>query len=165
MIGNLYSRATLGKSNTKTFCCNSKKSDQTVLGSKNKGTNCMPSSTGQCNAGYGLGQNYKFRCFNVKDDKSFRPEIKEGPQLGNSSESCSYVTGTLGKIGTGIGLTGKVTGKVLTGVGSVVNLGNNLDASYKYRHFGGRTTRRRHKSSKRHGKSKSLKNRRKSGKC
>lgn len=123
---NLYNRAT-GNGKTKTFCCDKKRSDQTVLGDDNRGWGCKPSNSGQCNIGYGTGQNYKFRCFNMNDkvdpdkldpehpdtkqnpdyDDTFRKYMREGKQaFSKTGETCSYVPGTLGRVvKTGVGVT------------------------------------------------------------
>jgi len=112
----------LGRSGTKTFCCDSKTSDQTIMGNKNKGTNCKPSATGQCNPGYMVGQNYKFRCFNVKDQTSIRPEITDGRNLDGD---CTYVTGTLGKVGTVAAISGKTLGTAISTSNRIANNGLN----------------------------------------
>ena len=91
-----------------TYCCDSKKSNgNTVFAGDNVGTKCYPSYTGQCNIGYGTGQNYKFRCFNP-ETKEFRETIEESSDLKSNGERCEYVTGTLAKLAKvplGIGQT------------------------------------------------------------
>jgi len=80
------------RARTKTYCCDSKSSSLNPNIHDNAGTGCRPSTTGQCNPGYAIGQNYKFRCFDV-DPKSQQPEIKEGDE-----RKCEYVSGSLSKI-------------------------------------------------------------------
>jgi hypothetical protein len=64
----------------RTFCCDSKSSDNLGFGSgTNVGKNCTMNKTGQCYPGYGFGQNYKFRCFATQtpDEYYKRYEIRE----------------------------------------------------------------------------------------
>jgi hypothetical protein len=97
----------------KTFCCDSKDSYQargSIIGI-NFGKNCTPSLTGQCNVGYGVGQNYKFRCYNTQmigRDQNGNPTVGYRIKINESDdgEQCKYVAGTLGKIGTGVASLG-----------------------------------------------------------
>ena len=87
-----------------TFCCDSKDgTDGNMVGK-----NCHPSYTGQCNIGYGLGQNYKFRCLNPSDTTSVRDEISETytpymTGVENQPENCKYIRGFLGHVISGKG--------------------------------------------------------------
>jgi hypothetical protein len=131
--GGLFGRVTSlvsGKGvSAQTYCCDSKKSNgNTVLAGDNVGTKCHPSYTGQCNIGYGTGQNYKFRCFNP-ETKEFRETIEETSDLRNDGERCEYVTGMLSKLA-----------KVPLGVGeTILNVGS---------HGGRKSRKRRTKKSK-----------------
>jgi hypothetical protein len=99
----------------RTFCCDSKTSDGSIMGKKNVGSNCTATSSGQCNAGYGVGQNYKFRCFDVKSDSNYRDKIAEE----NSEEKCEYVPGSVSRVMT-------APAAVLKGVASTAGQGINL---------------------------------------
>jgi hypothetical protein len=100
--GGLFGRLTSlvsGKGySAQTYCCDSKKSNgNTILAGDNVGTECEPTANGQCNIGYGTGQNYKFRCFNPVT-RDFRKIIKETDNLEKDGERCEYVSGTLSKL-------------------------------------------------------------------
>jgi hypothetical protein len=110
----------------KTFCCKSKK-HRYVTGipisvgrdklkmlntgsGTNTGSNCEPSDSGQCDAGYGESKhNYKFRCFDTKEEGN-RAEIDETTWFNDGisrtmddselHENCQYVAGILGKVGS-----------------------------------------------------------------
>jgi hypothetical protein len=103
--------ATFNGEKVKTFCCSNKESKEGAWGTTNTnvGNNCEPSQTGQC----GLTQ-YKFRCFNTKDEGG-RYEIDESTgktqKLADSNEvdeECKYVAGTLGKLGSTVANVGSV---------------------------------------------------------
>jgi hypothetical protein len=101
--GSFFDRFT-SKGNTKTYCCNTKESDRDRFGlanviGKNKGKTCTPSITGQCNP-FGFNQSFKFRCFNVADDKinEPRPEIEEGGDISKGQERCQYISGMGSKL-------------------------------------------------------------------
>lgn len=100
---NKSTKKTGGREGTQTYCCDSKTSNLGLAG-ENKGKNCYPSATGQCNVGYGTGQNYKFRCFNVEDKDKLKPraEILGTPMLDNDYdgdyEECEYVSGMSSRI-------------------------------------------------------------------
>uniref|UniRef100_A0A6C0ATJ9 Uncharacterized protein n=1 Tax=viral metagenome TaxID=1070528 RepID=A0A6C0ATJ9_9ZZZZ len=98
LLGRLTSLAMGQGVSAQTYCCDSKKSNMnTVFSGDNVGSKCYPSYTGQCNIGYGTGQNYKFRCFNPQT-KEYRETIEESSDLRNNGERCEYITGTLAKI-------------------------------------------------------------------
>ena len=75
-----------------TYCCDSKSSDTGY----NVGKNCSKSITGQCNIGYGVGKNYKFRCYDNKNQNL--TTIDERDNTGK----CKYIAGVTGKIGSSI---------------------------------------------------------------
>lgn len=123
LLGRLTSLAMGQGVSAQTYCCDAKTSSGDVLGGDNVGTNCTPSYTGQCNIGYGIGQNYKFRCFNPQT-KEYRATIEESSDLRNNGERCEYVSGTLAKVAkVGVGAA-KTTGSILvTGLGGLTRIG------------------------------------------
>jgi len=108
---------------SKTFCCNQKQSDKYFFKDTNVGRDCYLSENGNCNIGYGTGQNYKFKCYNEganktiesmdkKNGKQYIPEIRAGVN------NCKYESGVLSKITKGTittaGVTAAAAGVVVT---------------------------------------------------
>ena len=119
--GGMFNRAvaTFTGAKVKTFCCNSKTSAEGAWGttSTNVGKKCERSQTGQCDV-----IDYKFRCFDTKDDDGGRDEINEESgkttkldQDGNiveADEKCKYVAGITGKLVNTVGNVGSVASNV-----------------------------------------------------
>jgi hypothetical protein len=134
LFGRLTSVLSGQGASAQTYCCDSKSSDLNVIGDQNVGKKCKPSYTGQCNIGYGTGQNYKFRCFNPKN-KDAREEIVEGEENG---EKCEYISGTLAKVAkVGVG-----SAKVAHGIGKTI-VNNPLSAAILGNSLGGKSRRRK----------------------
>ena len=92
----------LGRATATTYCCDSKISDGEIILGHNRGSNCKKSITGQCNIGYGIGQNYKFRCFKNPEDISKPDEYKNTIDTRNDAnpgENCEYISGITSKVG------------------------------------------------------------------
>jgi hypothetical protein len=89
----------------KTFCCEKKESDWAVGTTKtNRGENCEPSITGQCDVA--MGKTYKFRCFDTKVKKDGNGNEIVGRELINekdNDENCKYVAGVAGKVVSSMG--------------------------------------------------------------
>lgn len=89
----LRTASVLGNTQVQTYCCDSKNSDADGY---NTGYDCSKSKTGQCNIGYGLGKNYKFRCYNNRNQNLTTIDEQ------NNTANCKYIAGITGKIGSTI---------------------------------------------------------------
>jgi len=136
--GGFFNRIQSIYNNTKvqTFCCENKTSgSQLGTTTSNKGTNCDPSDSGQCNVA--TGKTYKFRCFDIKkkmDENGNEIVGRDVIDEAKNDEQCKYVAGVVGKVGSTVGNVGSTVGTAIKNSG---NFASNISL------FGGKKSKRR----------------------